>query len=69
MPKTPHTATARGRTVRIRLKSGEVFEGKFKEKTSGHVMIFECGRRIAVGDVASMSDRRLLQPIARHRKL
>lgn len=67
--KTPHTATARGRTVRIKLRSGEVYEGKFKEKTSGHVMIFEDGRRIAVGEILSMSDRRLLQPRSKHRKL
>lgn len=69
MPKTPHTATARGRTVRIKLKTGEVYEGKFKEKTHGHVMIFEDGRRIAVGEIQSMSDRRLLQPVSRHRKV
>jgi len=55
------------------LKSGEVVELKFKEKTAGKVLIFEDGdgneRRIMLGDIKSMSDRRLLQPVSRHRKL
>lgn len=69
----PHSATARGRWCRVRLKSGEVVELKFKEKTAGKVLIFEDGdgneRRIMLGDIKSMSDRRLLQPVSRHRKL
>jgi hypothetical protein len=68
MGRTPHTATARGRIVRVKLKTGEVFEARFMEKTAGKVLVFEGGRRVAVGEIQSMSDRRLLQPIGRHRK-
>jgi hypothetical protein len=66
--KTPHTMTARGRTVRVTLKSGETFEAKFIERTAKKILIFEGGRRVKQGDVKSFSDRRLLQPISSHRR-
>jgi hypothetical protein len=69
----PHSATARGRWARVKLKTGEVVELKFKEKTAGKILIFENAkgeeRRIAIGEIQSMSDRRLLQPISRHKRV
>lgn len=69
MKGLPHTITARGRTVRVKLKSGEVFEAKFLERTRKKILIFEGGRRVKAGDVQSFSDRRLLQPVSKHRKV
>lgn len=66
--KTPHTATARGRIVRVKLKSGEVFEDRFLERSSGKTLIFEKRGRVMQGTIQSFSDRRLLQPVSRHRK-
>lgn len=68
MPKTPHTVTARGRIVRVELKDGTVFEDRFLERTRKKVLIFE-GRRVKAGDVKAFSDRRRLQPIAKHKKI
>jgi hypothetical protein len=67
--KTPHTITARGRHVRVTLKTGETFEDRFVERTRKRVLVFGSGRRVAVGDVKSFSDRRLLQPLSRMRKV
>lgn len=69
MGRTPHTATHRGRWVRVKLKTGEVFEARFLERGPGKVLIFEGGRRIPAAQIQSFSDRRLLQPISRHRKI
>jgi hypothetical protein len=66
--KTPHTQTRRGKTVRVALKDGSVFEDKFVERTRKKVLVFESGRRVACGDVKSFSDRRLLQPVSSHRR-
>lgn len=63
-----HTATRRGQTVRVQLHTGEVFEDKFVERTSGRVVIFEARGRVPAGDIKAMSDRRLLQPVSRWRK-
>jgi len=74
MGKQPHTVTARGRWVRVELKPkpgelrGEVFEGRFLERTRRKVLVFEGGRRVPAGEVIAFSDRRLLQPISRHKK-
>lgn len=67
--KTPHTRTQRGKTVRVQLRSGEVFEDKFIERTKKKILIFESGRRVRCGDVKSFSDRRLLQPTSAHRRV
>lgn len=67
--KTPHTITRRGKTVRVALKNGEVFEDKFIERTAKKVLIFESGRRVKAGDVKSFSDRRLLQSVSSHRRV
>ena len=69
MKGNAHTVTARGRTVRVELKSGEVFEDKFKERTAGKWIVFYSGRKVKQGDIKAFSDRRLLQPISRHRKV
>jgi hypothetical protein len=66
--KHPHTMTARGRTVRVELKSGEVFEDKFMERTAKKMLVFASGRRVRAGDVKSFSDRRLLQSVSAHRR-
>lgn len=67
--KTPHTMTARGRTVRVTLRSGETFIDKFVERTRKKVLIFESGRRVPAGDIKSFSDRRVLQPVSRERRV
>lgn len=67
--KTPHTITRRGKTVRVELRNGDVFEDKFVERTAKKILIFESGRRVKAGDVKSFSDRRLLQPVSSHRRI
>jgi hypothetical protein len=55
--------------VRVELKNGEVFEARFLERTRKKILIFADGRRVKVGDVKAFSDRRLLQPVSRSRKV
>jgi len=69
MGKHPHTITARGRMVRVELKNGEKFEARFLERTRKKILVFEGGRRVPAGDVKAFSDRRLLQPISRHKRV
>ena len=66
--KTPHTITRRGKTVRVALKDGTVFEDKFIERTAKKIIIFESGRRVKCGDVKSMSDRKPMQHVSAHRR-
>lgn len=66
--KTPHTQTRRGKMVRVELRTGEVFEDRFLERTRKKILIFASGRRVHVGEVKAFSDRRLLQPVSKHRK-
>jgi len=61
--------TARGRLVRVTLKSGETFEARFLERTRSKVLVFASGRRVPAGDVKSFSDRRILQPVSAHRRV
>lgn len=67
--KTPHTITRRGKTVRVTLKTGEVFEDKFIERTAKKILIFESGRRVKHGDIKSFSDRRPKQAVSSHRRV
>lgn len=67
--KTPHTVTRRGKTVRVELRNGEVFEGKFLERTPGKWLLFQCGRRIHVGEVKAFSDKMPTQRIGKHRRV
>lgn len=67
--KTPHTRTRRGKTVRVQLRTGEVFTDKFIERTAKKLLIFESGRRVHAGEIKSFSDRRLLQPVSSHRRV
>lgn len=66
--KTPHTITRRGKTVRVELKTGEVFEDKFIERTQKKILIFGSGRRVRQGEIKSFSDRRLKQDVSSHRR-
>lgn len=65
----PHTITSRGRVVRVTLKDGTTFEDRFLERTASKMLIFASGRRVSAGAVKSFSDRRLLQPISKHRRV
>lgn len=53
--KTPHTATYRGKRVRVKLRSGLVFIDKFHSRTKSYV-IFENRGRVHKGDIASFSN-------------
>lgn len=48
--RTPHTATHRGRRIRVTLHSGREIYGRFKERTPKWVVLMD-GRRIALGDI------------------
>lgn len=66
--KTPHTVTARGKKVRVELRTGEVFEDRFIERTRKKILIFASGRRVPAGEVKAFSDWRPMQSISKHRK-
>lgn len=69
--KTPHTMTARGRTVRIGRRDGSVVIGRFIERTRRKVIVLDvAGEQVEIqpGDIKSMSDRRLLQPVSACRR-
>lgn len=53
-----HTVTARGRLVDVELVNGERFTARFKERTSGMVLIFEDGRRVPARNVKTFNHRR-----------
>jgi hypothetical protein len=63
-----HTATFRGRTVFVILKTGERFTDKFIDRTRNRTVVFEARGRMPAGDIRSMSDRKLLQEVSRWRK-
>jgi hypothetical protein len=42
--RTPHTAFSKGTTIRIKLRSGEVFIDKFEDAKSGVMILRERGR-------------------------
>jgi hypothetical protein len=63
-----HTATFRGRTVYVVLKSGERFIDKFVERTSGRVVILKERGRVPCGDIRSLSDRKLGREVSRWRR-
>ena len=67
MMKTCHTATYKGKTVFVILRNGERFEDRFVERTRSKIVIFEKRGRIPAGEIRSMSDRRLLQPVTRRK--
>jgi len=67
--KTPHTVTARGRLVRVTLKTGETFVDRFLERTAKKVILFASGRRVAAGEIRSFSDRKPQQLISKERRI
>lgn len=50
--KTPHTATRRGKLVRIELRSGTVVIGKFKDREAHNYVLLMDGTRIRCGDIS-----------------
>ncbi len=62
MPRQPHTACYRGKRVRVKLKSGEVFVDKFHDRTKSFV-VFQSGREVKKGDIVSFSFYKGLMPI------
>lgn len=51
--KTPHTSTYKGKRVYVRLKNGERFVDKFKDK-HGKKVIFETREELS-GDIKAFS--------------
>lgn len=57
---SPHTSTIRGKRVRVKLRSGEVFIDRFLERTKSYVF-FEKRGKITKGDIISFSNY-IVQP-------
>lgn len=57
MSRCPHTATYRGRRVRIKFRDGHVVVTKFVERTRNKWIVTEAGR-FRAAEVASFSDYR-----------
>ena len=57
---SPHTSTIRGKKVRVKLRSGEVFIDKFLERTKSYVF-FEGRGKVMKGDIVSFSNY-IVQP-------
>ncbi|MEI6498597.1 MAG: hypothetical protein WCO23_01415 [bacterium] len=53
-----HTSFAKGTPLFIKMRDGEILTGKFKDHKSGKVLL-EDGRILEIGDVRSMSIRKL----------
>ena len=51
--RTPHTAAKKGKRVKVVLKNGEEFIGKFVDRKSKYVM-FET-RKVLKGDIKSFA--------------
>ena len=49
MSSTPHTSAPKGKRVHVRLRDGEVIEGKFVERTGKFVVLDQC--RIRARDI------------------
>ena len=62
--KTPHTATHRGKRVRVELKNGEVFVDKFVNRTRGKIVEFELRGRVPAGDIKAFSHFRPQQELS-----
>jgi len=56
--RTPHTSTFKGKTVFIRLKNGDQFEDKFKDKKQKFVILEKAGK-IPIIEIKSFSIRKL----------
>lgn len=52
MARQPHTATYKGKWVKVKLKNGEVFYSQFVNPTAGKTVIFH-DRRLPAGDIAA----------------
>lgn len=63
MGKQPHTACYRGKRVRVKLKSGEVFLDRFHDRTKS-VVFFQSGRKVLKGDIVSFSFYKANLPIS-----
>lgn len=66
--KTPHTATRRGKRVRVELRNGEVFIDRFHDRTAGKWVEFETHARVRQGDIKAFSHYRPIQRVSDHRK-
>lgn len=66
--KTPHTATFRGKRVRVVLKTGETFIDRFITRTPGKWVEFQQHGRVRSGDIKAFSNYRSLQQVGAHRK-
>ena len=53
-----HTSYNKGKTIRTKLKNGQVIVGKFFDHKSGKVLLYD-GTTIKLKDVSSMSIRKL----------
>lgn len=56
--RTPHTSTFKGKTVFIRLKNGDSFEDKFKDKKQKFVILEKAGK-VPIIEIKSFSIRKL----------
>lgn len=51
--RTPHTSCARGKRVRVVLRTGETFVDKFMAKTSREIVFAQ--RRVARGEIRAFT--------------
>jgi len=56
--RMPHTSTFKGKTVFIRLKNGDSFEDKFKDKKQKFVILEKAGK-VPIIEIKSFSIRKL----------
>jgi hypothetical protein len=56
--RTPHTCTFKGKTVFVKLKNGDQFEDKFKDKKQKFVF-FERVGKVPIIEIRSFSIRKL----------
>lgn len=52
MARLPHTATAKGRMVKVTLLTGEIFYARFMDRTKNKRVIFDT-RTVRAGDIKS----------------